>query len=255
MNLGIVTGQASGIAVVDIDGEQGRATLDRLAVELGPLPATAAVASGRVGGGLHLYYRISGPAPENDGDGLDIRGDGGLVVAPPSHHASGNVYHWVEPQLPLIDLPGAWLEYFANRGSKRAPRAESNANAVGMPAWLVGRSRQRLADRAVLREPVPIEDIIAVLAAIPNPDLPWNEWNKLAMAVWDAGGGSEDSRVVFEAFSAKSKKHIADTSRERWEFYFRSPPTEIGFGSLVHLAREAVPGFVLPSQQPKPGVS
>jgi hypothetical protein len=95
-NIGIATGRASGFFVLDIDGPQGLATLQTLVAENGPLPRTPIVKTAR---GWHLYFTmpISGVGiPCSTGDDLDVRGDGGYVVAPPSNHLSGHVYKWCE---------------------------------------------------------------------------------------------------------------------------------------------------------------
>ena len=95
-NVGIRTGAESSLVVLDVDPRHGGdATLDHLVSEHGPLPAGRTVATG--GGGMHLYFRHPGHKVSNDagrrlGDGLDIRGDGGYVLAPPSRHVSGGRY-------------------------------------------------------------------------------------------------------------------------------------------------------------------
>lgn len=98
-NIGVVTGAVSGLIVLDIDGEAGEASLARC----GPLPLTPMV---RTGKGRHIYFAHPGAVIRNFArklPGLDLRGDGGYVVAPPSLHASGARYTWeVAPDgLPL----------------------------------------------------------------------------------------------------------------------------------------------------------
>lgn len=89
-NVGIACGP-SGLAVLDVDPRNGGiASLERRKVDLRK--------SGKVrtGDGFHLYF--SGPAPTSVADlgpGLDVRGVGGYVVAPPSVHVSGNAYTWL----------------------------------------------------------------------------------------------------------------------------------------------------------------
>ena len=89
--LAIRTGTASGLCVVDIDPRNG-GQLDR---DL--MTPTATVATG--GGGWHLYYRHPGgpTLPALPGTaGIDIKGDGGYVTAPPSiHPGTGKRYRWV----------------------------------------------------------------------------------------------------------------------------------------------------------------
>lgn len=96
-NLAVRSGVDSGILVVDIDPDRGgEATIAALEAEHGELSPTWAAETG--GGGLHLWYQHPvGPVPCSVGKlgpGLDIRADGGYIVAPPSLHRSGARYHW-----------------------------------------------------------------------------------------------------------------------------------------------------------------
>jgi hypothetical protein len=81
-------------------------------------------------------------------------------------------------------------------------------------------------------------DLAEIARAIPN-NCSWDDWNRIGLAIFAASGGSEDGFVVFDDFSAKSTKYDPRTVGERWRNYRRSPPSRIGLGSLVHLAREA----------------
>ena len=89
-NLGIRTGEASGLVVVDIDRRSGGdRTLSQLVDQHDKLPSTLAV---RTGDGVHLYFAHPGWPVRNDagrrlGPGIDVRGEGGYVLAPPSLHA------------------------------------------------------------------------------------------------------------------------------------------------------------------------
>ena len=89
--LAIRTGTASGLCVIDIDPRNG-GQLDRAL-----MTPTATVATG--GGGWHLYYRHPrGPTVTKlrDRPGVDVKADGGYVVAPPSiHPATGQRYRWL----------------------------------------------------------------------------------------------------------------------------------------------------------------
>ena len=99
-NIGIATGNKSGgIFVVDLDidedrGLDGYHTLREWENENGKFPETWTAITGR--GGYHLYYRWSSKVKNRAGiiDGVDIRGEGGYVVAPPSIHNNGHRYEW-----------------------------------------------------------------------------------------------------------------------------------------------------------------
>ncbi len=111
-NVGVCTGRASGLVVLDVDvRHRGEASLETLEATYDRLPPTLTAYSG--GGGRHLYFQHPGGHIPNGTQlgglsGLDVRGDGGYIVAPPSLHQSGQSYRWKEPLHPLAALPG-WL--------------------------------------------------------------------------------------------------------------------------------------------------
>lgn len=114
VNVGIVTGVLSGLVVLDVDpGHGGEASLAKLERAHGPLPVTVEAVTG--GGGRHLYFKHPDSFVHNKVGlmaGIDLRGDGGCVVAPPSVHASGRRYTWATGRSPneisLAPLPD-WL--------------------------------------------------------------------------------------------------------------------------------------------------
>jgi hypothetical protein len=81
-------------------------------------------------------------------------------------------------------------------------------------------------------------DLVEIVHAIPN-NCSWDEWNRIGMAIYAASEGSGDGFVVFDDFSAKSPKYDPRDVEARWRNYGRSPPSRIGMGSLLHLARQA----------------
>lgn len=117
-NIAIVTGEASGIFMVGPDGQAGIAALRDLEIanrELcnGGIPATVTAHSG--GGGAHFLFKWPDREPirnkrSNRGLPIDIRGEGGYFVAPPSTHASGQRYAWISgPFSPAVAVAPAWL--------------------------------------------------------------------------------------------------------------------------------------------------
>lgn len=129
MNIGIATGAASlgpdggGIFVIDIDGEQGEQSIAELEQRYCLLPETWEQLTGR---GRHLIFKRPAKAPSKAGvaQGIDLRGDGGYIVAEPSTHASGKSYMWKAlrspEETPLLELPEAWLELIPQKGRRRA---------------------------------------------------------------------------------------------------------------------------------------
>ncbi|TQV76658.1 AAA family ATPase [Aliikangiella marina] len=116
-NIGIATGRASDLVVLDFDPKAGGLEYrEELLEEIPELAETLIVSTG--GGGFHHYFRMLsdiGCSTKVNGFGLDIRGNGGYVVAPPSNHVSGNQYHWLdcdddELNECIIDCPSEVLE-------------------------------------------------------------------------------------------------------------------------------------------------
>jgi putative DNA primase/helicase len=98
-NIGIATGARSGLVVFDIDPRNGgRESYDKLQQEF--LDALKVISKVRTGSeGFHLYFTFSGPLPSraNVRPGIDVKADGGYVVAPPSVHASNYKYRFTSP--------------------------------------------------------------------------------------------------------------------------------------------------------------
>ena len=112
-NIGIATGARSGIWVLDIDPKHGgNQSLASLMDQHGRPPATVSVHT--PSGGLHLWFRC--PAGLNIrnsagrvGQGIDVRGEGGYVVCPPSVLSNGGRYRWVESGAGIVAEAPQWL--------------------------------------------------------------------------------------------------------------------------------------------------
>ena len=92
VNIGLWPGR-SGLVVIDADGPEG----ERAARDLGLFDVpTLTCVTGRADGGRHLYFRHPGFHVSNRelAPHLEVRGDDGYVLLPPSVHPSGGVYRW-----------------------------------------------------------------------------------------------------------------------------------------------------------------
>ena len=118
--VGIVTGPLSGVLVLDVDGPEGEAELQKYRHPVTPMVRTAS-------GGLHLYFKH----PEQHvrtgirvAPGLDVKASGGYVVAPPSVGPNGRPYEWiVSPEEESLADPPEWLMDLLERGRPKGPAA------------------------------------------------------------------------------------------------------------------------------------
>lgn len=128
-NVAIATGTEPGIVVVDIDLPRGASSLQHLIDNR--LPITLAGLTG--GGGIHLVYATTDaalrnstgrlPGIDHDVPGIDLRANGGYIVAPPSRHATGGLYEWLDTHRALAPAP-SWLRGRERASATRpAPRA------------------------------------------------------------------------------------------------------------------------------------
>jgi hypothetical protein len=122
--IAVVTGGISGLIVVDVDpGHRGDESLEKLEREHGALATTVECRTG--GGGRHLYFAHPGEVIRNKvglAPGIDIRADGGYVVAPPSLHASGLRYAWIEGRTPDVTGIAPLPEWILRRAIEEPTR-------------------------------------------------------------------------------------------------------------------------------------
>jgi hypothetical protein len=154
-NLGVVTGAASNLFVLDVDGPNhgvdGAASLARLECLHDPLPVTAEART--PGGGRHIYFRLpAGRRIRNSagrlGVGLDVRGEGGYIVAPPSYRPDGR-YVWTRSpsEVGVSEAPD-WLVDLLDPPRRRRPRRRmvpSSTAACQSARQRLDRARARVA--------------------------------------------------------------------------------------------------------------
>jgi Predicted ATPase len=223
-NIGIATGQRSGLTVVDIDigeGKQGAETWAALIAEHGE-PQTLCARTG--GGGLHFYFQYtSALKSKNNGLGphVDVKNDGGYVVAPPSNHQSGSSYTWINWGASVIALPGYLL-----------PVVEKKAETRGRPKKDdVRRQTFALSEAIAMLKLIPADDrdlwrnVGVILGrTYARSDKAWAAYNEWA----DTWGGQRDAkhdRLMHECFYDLSTQAPADGG--------------VTMGTIVKLALEA----------------
>jgi Bifunctional DNA primase/polymerase, N-terminal/Primase C terminal 2 (PriCT-2) len=219
--IGIATGKVSGIIVIDADrknGKNGFEVLKELETKLGPLPVTATVLTPNHG--EHRYYCYAegiGSGADVLGAGVDIRGDRGFIIAPPSHDGR---YKWVDEDATVEDLPEAWVKHI--QGLFASPDKKEKTN-----------------NKARTHDKPPLEKIEAALDAIRNDaSVERGDWLKIGFAVWDGTDGSEAGFELFDAWSKQHPSYDAGNTRKAW-----ARPKTITVATLFHKANEANPSW------------
>lgn len=223
-NIGVATGVASRLWVSEADTLEGHkvdgiASFKSLESANSPLPDTLIGES--PSGSLHYFWLLpEGQSIYNStsliGPGIDVLGEGGMVIAPPSIRPGKGAYKWLNA-FPPVEAP-EWLFKLA---------------AQRQPALYVNGAEPE-AD---------IDELAAAVNAIANENLAWDVWNNVGMALWRGGGGSEQGAQLFHIFSKKSKKYNERETTKRWQHFSRSPPSRIGAGTIFYLAQEADPNW------------
>jgi hypothetical protein len=124
-NVAVRTGLASGVWVLDEDTAGALAALER---KHGPLPPTLQSQTSR---GRHWWWRASSPVPcsaSRIAAGIDVRGDGGYVLAPPSVHPSGKIYEWITTA-PIAAAP----EWLLRKATIKQHSPLSNGENLALP--------------------------------------------------------------------------------------------------------------------------
>jgi len=196
-NIAIATGAVSGVFVIDIDGLDAEIELRRLEAKHGELPATVEVITAR---GRHIYFQMPETPVRNSAGkiapGIDVRGDGGYVLAPPSVHPSGKRYEWsVDCASTFAPAPDWLLAKITDAdGNSAAPKPPSEwraliANGVtegsrnNTVAKVSGYLLRRFVDPLVVLElaqiwnvarctpPLPAEDVARIVNSIAGKEL------------------------------------------------------------------------------------
>ena len=214
--MGIVTGKCSGIFVLDLDTHKGPEALawwrGLLAVENSDLDLeTAIVTTG--GGGKQYYFKTPDfwtPPTNKTAIGVDIRGQGGFVMAPPSMHESGTPYVWdagcAPWEIDILEAP-QWLcdaidKLIGGISSERGTQVERipgpNNNAGGIVENFFGQvvdGREQLATKMIW-------------AAV----LDW--WRECPIKP-PPNESAEKCREVYQRYERKAKPRLYDPATPR----------------------------------------
>lgn len=157
-NIGLPTGEVNDFWVLDVDGEKGQESIKRF---MGDIPHDTPRVN--TGNGYHLYFAHAEELRNSASvmaEGLDVRGEGGFVVAPGSIHESGAVYEWAnasrEPTRAPESLLRALKEGVRQRRSvdfgKPIPESQRNAQLTRIAGQLTRMGLDATSARTMLHE-------------------------------------------------------------------------------------------------------
>lgn len=210
-NIGIACGNGTMVIDLDVDeakDEDGTATLRKWEDDNGKLPETATAVTGR--GGLHMLYRIDGEArcSANPKLGVDVRGDGGYIVAPPSIHPNGTQYAWERDprEHEIAEADGnvmAFIEFVQGK------KDEDGSKALSIPGEIESGGRNNTLFKMACSLQSKGLSNSAILAAVMaenaekcNPPLSNNEVRRLVeSALTKEKGNAEDPTKIKVALS------------------------------------------------------
>jgi hypothetical protein len=143
-NIGLATGKVSGVDCLDFDGS---GALDIYEASIGGFSETITQSTGRTDGGFHALYKYHGGGLkskkylEEDGHGIDLKTDGGIIVLSPSVHKSGKRYQWrINPLTDgledLADFPDDAKSFFAKQNTDIKKINPSELHSKGIPDGL-----------------------------------------------------------------------------------------------------------------------
>jgi hypothetical protein len=212
VNLAVRTGAESGIFVIDIDGPEGEESWKQ-ALGGNPEPNTLTVKTGR---GRHLYFKhISGILyAKHLGNKIDIKSDGGYVMAPGCNHISGNNYY-ITNNAPIAIAPD-WLASSVKRNEVKVTAGLNLINQI--------KSALNIGQR------YPDDEIERMLSFI-SPDIGNDEWVSIGMALHDGGYPFH----IWDSWSKKGSKYTGDTGT-RWKSFHTGGGVSVG--SLVKMAKD-----------------
>lgn len=215
-NLAIATGARSGITVIDIDtgeGKVGAQTWAELIAEKGE-PVTLMARTGS--GGMHLFFSYCSAVKDGTnrlGKNVDVKNDGGYVIAAPSRHKSGGAYAWLNWGTALAVLP----EHLAV--PKETPRPDDPT-----------------------RPPCSLAKVKEMLAVIPAEDR--DLWRAVGIILGREFKCSDEAWTVYEEWAAKwdgEKERGHDKIMHEAFYEVSQKPAqgkELSMGTLIKLAKE-----------------
>lgn len=221
--IGMAMGEKSGLVAVDVDGEEGLATIRQIEQAHGELPTT--LVSNTQGGGMHYLFRYR-PGLRNTVrrlPGIDVRTDNGYIVVAPTTIEGGGAYEW--------DAEG---------------HPSDVAEAAAMPDWLYSLLAKPADEKPKNRtRPQTSEDVLrnkhealrAMRRLGPEAADDYETWLQVGQALHAIDSDDTTLLELWEAWSQQSDKCEEGDCWKRWRGF--TPDRGITIASIIHFARSS----------------
>ena len=216
--IGLPTGAVNGLFVIDVDTKagghehDGRESLRDLEIKHGTLPHTRQASTAT--GGMHILMRpppgVSIPNTAGKlGPGLDVRGDGGFIIAPPSIRTGRGAYAWIN-HVDVANAPPWLIELVC------ADRKEPVVLDPELLALMLADSGRGISldPHDTNGDADPRLKIEAALAHIETGALDYLDWFRIGCAIYDGLGDA--GFALFDEWSRTSQHYNADGCRKKW---------------------------------------
>jgi hypothetical protein len=243
--VGFITGAVSGAIVIESDGLAGETILNEFEAEFGWLPETLVIRSGS-GRGFHRHFKHPGyrvKTVANELIQLDVRGDGGFCVLPPSKHKSGGRYE-VVCNAPIADLPPGLLTFIDRAAQRASPGAL-------LPAASAAGDDETADSGNATGKPPPVNRVNAAIIQTMLDALPdafaaeENLWFRVGLALHYFDRGAV-GLALWRKFSMRCPHKAALTDFEkRWTYFNRDTyegrPITLGWLRMQATAHDWLP--------------
>lgn len=211
-NVGIATGEASGVFVVDIDDDLGRKELE----EICELPPTLMATTGR---GTHFFYKWPGePVISRNGflNKVDIKGDGGYVVGAGSLHQTGTQYQFINPLEDIAEAPKELLDLVVKSRIEKHRKKPTTKQAN----FLFSSDNNKT--------PGEVREMLSFI----SPNCGYQDWLNVGMALHSEMYDCE----LWDDWSANGDTYEDGLCYSKWETFKTNGG--VSFGTIYHMARE-----------------
>lgn len=230
--VGIITGE---VVAIDIDVLDESVALAVGKVFQEKLGQTDLIRIGKSPKALYLYRTLE-PFTKISLHPIEVLGVGQQFVAYSIHPETGQPYRWPfenPAETPVSALPLVTREQVLAAAEEAYKTLPPNLRRTRLVSTVIPDKDARTSYEGLVGTLAAVED---ALKFVPNPDLTWDDWNRIGMAIYCATEAK--GFHIFDQWSRESGKYNQLETTQRWEHYSKSPPSRIGAGSLYFLAQK-----------------